>query len=229
MARLKVRTRYATIPNDILNSKDISFRAKGIWAYIYSKPDGWDFSIKNIANQSKEGIEAIRNAIKELENHHLLKRTKFQNELGHWDIEYTLLEGEDGKPYVGKPYNGKTYEGKSTNNSKKELSKKEVVIKKENNSENKFSQEIVDVIELFSKINPSIKYGNKTQRKACEDMIRKFGYENTIRMVKQVIDVQGQQYAPTATTPYAMYNKLADFKVYFDRQKGNNIVLDFTK
>jgi len=128
MARLKVKTRYATIPNNILNSNDISFRAKGIWAYIYSKPDGWNFSIKNIANQSKEGIEAVRNAIKELENTHLLKRTKFQNELGHWDIEYLLLEAESGKPYDGKPDDGKPYDGKSTNNSKKELSKKEVVI-----------------------------------------------------------------------------------------------------
>lgn len=142
MARLKVKTRYATIPNDILNSNDISFRAKGIWAYIYSKPDGWDFSIKNIASQSKEGIEAVRNAIKELENTNLLKRTKFQNELGHWDIEYLLLEVKDGKPYIGKPYIGKPYNGKSTNNSnteisKKELSNKELYIKKTSKKPNK--------------------------------------------------------------------------------------------
>lgn len=98
-----------------------------------------------------------------------------------------------------------------------------------NTSENKFSQEIVDVIELFSQINPSIQYGNKTQRKACEDMLKRFGYENTIKMVKQVLGVQGNKYAPTATTPYTMYQKLADFKIYFDKQKTNDIVLDLTK
>jgi DNA-binding transcriptional regulator GbsR (MarR family) len=96
-------------------------------------------------------------------------------------------------------------------------------------SENKFSQEIVDIMELFSQINPSIQYGNKTQRKACEDMLKRFGYENTIKMVKQVLGVQGNKYAPTATTPYTMYQKLADFKVYFDKQKTNDIVLDLTK
>jgi hypothetical protein len=98
-----------------------------------------------------------------------------------------------------------------------------------NISENKFSQEIVDVMELFSQINPSIQYGNKTQRKACEDMLKRFGYENTIKMVKQVLGVQGNKYAPTATTPYTMYQKLADFKIYFDKQKTNDIVLDLTK
>jgi hypothetical protein len=96
-------------------------------------------------------------------------------------------------------------------------------------SENKFSQEIVDIMELFSQINPSIQYGNKTQRKACEDMLKRFGYESTIKMVKQVLGVQGNKYAPTATTPYTMYQKLADFKVYFDKQKTNDIVLDLTK
>jgi hypothetical protein len=97
-----------------------------------------------------------------------------------------------------------------------------------NTSENKFSQEIVDVMELFAEINPSIQYGNKTQRKACEDMIKRFGYEDTIRMVKQVISVQGEQYAPIATTPYKMYHKLADFKVYFDKKKSVNKVLDLS-
>jgi hypothetical protein len=96
-------------------------------------------------------------------------------------------------------------------------------------SENKFSQEIVNVMELFSQINPSIQYGNKTQRKACEDMFKKFGYENTIKMVKQVLGVQGNKYAPTATTPYAMYTKLGDFKVYFDKNKTESKVLDLSK
>jgi hypothetical protein len=147
MAKLKVEIRYATIPNNILNSKDISFRAKGIWAYIYSKPDGWNFSIKNIATQSKEGVEAVRNAIKELETAHLLKRTKFQNELGYWDIEYLLLEVKSGKPDDGKPDAGKPYNGKDTNNSNKELSNKDIVKKKENTIT---SNEVSQIIEYFN-------------------------------------------------------------------------------
>jgi hypothetical protein len=98
-----------------------------------------------------------------------------------------------------------------------------------NTSENKFSQDITTIMELFSTINPSIQYGNKTQRKACKDMILKFGASNVIHMVEQVILVQGQKYAPTATTPYAMYTKLGDFKVYFDKSKTASKVLDLSK
>lgn len=229
MAKIRIEKRYATIPNNILNCKDISFRAKGIWAYIYSKPDGWNFSAKKIALQSKEGVDAVRNAIKELENQHLLKRTKFQNELGHWDIEYLLLEYSVGKPCAGKPNDGKPYNGKTTNISKKEYSKKDIVKKKEIISENKFSQDIKTILELFSTINPSIQYGNKTQRKVCEDMIKKYRADNVINMVKQVISVQGEKYAPVATTPYAMYKKLGEFKIYFEKQrKANGELLDLS-
>ncbi len=229
MNSLKVEKRFGLVPNSILNSKQLSFRAKGIWAYIYSKPDGWEFSVKNIAYQSKEGVEAVRNAVKELENASLLKRTKYKNELGHWNIEYLLLDTEVGKPSVGKPDAGKPDAGKSQNNSNKELSNKDKVKKKEIISENKFSQEITNILELFSQVNPGIQYGNKTQRKACTDMIKKFGYKNVIKMVEQVIAVQGEKYAPTATTPYSMYTKLGDFKVYFDKGKTKSKVLDLSK
>ncbi|MGA1046390.1 MAG: hypothetical protein ACO3UU_00085 [Minisyncoccia bacterium] len=91
-----------------------------------------------------------------------------------------------------------------------------------NTSENKFSQDVATILELFSTINPSIQYGNKTQRKACEDMIKRFGSNAVINMVKQVISVQGEKYAPTATTPYVMYKKLGDFKIYFEKQRTTN-------
>jgi hypothetical protein len=120
------------------------------------------------------------------------------------------------------PYSEKAEHNNTSNNNTNNITSN-------NTSENKFSQEIVNVMELFSQINPSIQYGNKTQRKACEDMFKKFGYENTIKMVKQVLKVQGNKYAPTATTPYAMYTKLGDFKVYFDKNKTESKVLDLSK
>ena len=62
-----IKNRYGTTPNALLNRDDISLKAKGLYAYIQSKPDGWDFTISKIAAQNKEGELAIRAAIKELE------------------------------------------------------------------------------------------------------------------------------------------------------------------
>lgn len=104
----------------------------------------------------------------------------------------------------------------------KVLIDKSISANRRNTSENKFSQDIASILELFSTINPSIQYGNKTQRKACEDMIKRFGSNAVINMVKQVISVQGEKYAPTATTPYTMYKKLGDFKIYFEKQRTVN-------
>lgn len=78
------------------------------------------------------------------------------------------------------------------------------------------------IMDVFYQINPMLNWGNKTTRKACEEMISKFGFDNTLKMAKQVIDVQGKEYAPIATTPYQMKEKLAQFKIYFDQQKAGN-------
>lgn len=226
MARIKPLT-FGTAPNLLLNNKNISLSAKGMYTYMNSKPENWEFSIGGLVSQLKEGKDKIKSTIKELEKFGYLERKKYNTSNGRWAWEYILKIAD--LPSTDLPVMVLPSTVNTPHIIKKELSKKDKVKKKENTSENKFSQGIVDIMELFSQINPSIQYGNKTQRKACEDMLKRFGYQNTIKMVNQVLGVQGEKYAPTATTPYTMYQKLADFKVYFDKQKTTNIVLDLTK
>lgn len=134
MTKLKVKNRYATVPNGLLNDKRISFKSKGIYAYIQSKPDGWDFSIQRISYESKESIDAIRSGVHELEAVGYLERIKFQNEKGHWEIEYILHENPvmecsaGGDPTLENP----TKEN-YINNINKEYNKKEIINKENNN------------------------------------------------------------------------------------------------
>jgi len=79
---------------------------------------------------------------------------------------------------------------------------------------------VKEVMDVFYKINPTLNWGNKTIRKAAADLIKKFGLEETLRMAEAVVAVQGQPYAPVATTPYDMKEKLAKFKIFFDNQKN---------
>jgi hypothetical protein len=78
---------------------------------------------------------------------------------------------------------------------------------------------VKEIMDIFFKINPTLNWGNKTTRRACEDLIKRFGLEATLKMATQIVSVQGQPYAPVATTPYQMMEKLAQFKIYFDSQK----------
>ena len=231
MARIKPLS-YGIAPNDLLNNKNISLSAKGMYTFMNCKPENWEFSISGLISQLKEGKDKIKSMLKELEDYGYLKRKKYQTSNGRWAWEYILMLAvlpSTDLPAMVLPATVEPSMENTPHISKKDLSKKDKVKKKETISENKFSQEIINILDLFSQINPSIQYGNKTQRKACIDMIKKFGYENVIRMAEQVIGVQGEKYSPTATTPYAMYIKLGDFKVYFDRSKTNSKVLDLSK
>ena len=73
--------------------------------------------------------------------------------------------------------------------------------------------------EFYKTVNPTINFGNKTQRKAAEELIKRFGLEKAVRMARYAVSIQGQKYAPTITTPYVLKEKIGDLGVYF--QKNN--------
>jgi hypothetical protein len=132
MSKLIIKNRYSVIPNDLVNNPEISLRAKGLFAFIQSKPDGWDFSADRISNQTKEGLQAVISALKELEKSGYLLRERFQNEQGHWGVNYLLKENPTiENPTIGNPPIGNPGIGKAPNNIKKETTKKEVVKNKE--------------------------------------------------------------------------------------------------
>jgi len=136
MALIKIQRFFGAVPNDLLNNPDISFKAKGLYAYLNSKPDNWDFSIEGISAQVKEGIDSVRAGIHELEKSNYLKRIKYQNEKGFWCIDYMLFEF----PAQHDPYIGKTNEGEPTQHTKKEHTKKENTKKEDNTSMHDFGE-----------------------------------------------------------------------------------------
>jgi hypothetical protein len=89
------------------------------------------------------------------------------------------------------------------------------------NPSSELSSQVNKIMELFSNINPSLNWGNKTTRGAAEWLIKKYTAIGALSMTQAVIEVQGKPYAPVATTPYQMKEKLAQFKIYFDQQKNN--------
>lgn len=74
MSLIKQNSNFTQVPNTLLNNANISLKAKGVWAFINSKPNGWNFSVKGIQAQCREGREAISMALKELEKYGYLER-----------------------------------------------------------------------------------------------------------------------------------------------------------
>lgn len=126
MAKLFVKERFGLAPSSVLNDKTLTFKAKGIYTYIQSKPDGWEFSAERIARQGLDKITSIRSGLKELENAGLLIRKKTQNDRGHWEMEYILfLEKTLENPTSENPTSENPTSENLPNNSKKDSSKKE--------------------------------------------------------------------------------------------------------
>lgn len=108
---------FAQVANAVLNDQKLSWKAKGIYAYLFSKPETWDFSTHRIKDDSTDGRESLLTGIKELEDAGYLKRERQGNGRVKYVIAYAEpqsgnstkeIEPESGNPTVGKPHSGKT-------------------------------------------------------------------------------------------------------------------------
>lgn len=136
MKKLKITNRFGVTPNQLLNDESISLRAKGLFAYLQSKPDDWNFSGERIQNDHIEGKHSVYKALKELEEAGYLKRNKSKNQKGTWEWEYVLFSC----PYADLPQTD-TPETDIPDTVKRETNK-ERVTKKDKEIKKKEAEEI---------------------------------------------------------------------------------------
>lgn len=72
--QLRKRNKFTIIANAALLDQRLSFKAKGLLALLLSRPDGWNFRVEWLVNQSQDGREAVRSGLKELEAAGYMKR-----------------------------------------------------------------------------------------------------------------------------------------------------------
>lgn len=72
----KDKVPFTQVANDVLAHPEMSLKAKGLYSYMYSKPDGWDFSYVRIADEVKETKNTVLKIIHELEKFGYLQRFK---------------------------------------------------------------------------------------------------------------------------------------------------------
>lgn len=84
------------------------------------------------------------------------------------------------------------------------------------------SKEIALILELFVKLNPTISYGNKTQRNAISCLVEKMGFEKTLAAAQYALSISGDQYAPRISTPLELKNKLGQLILYKQKENSNS-------
>lgn len=129
MGKIKLdrKDNYTIISNSVLKNKNLSLKAKGLYAYMWSLPDDWDYSVAGLVTLLKEGKDAINEALKELEREGYLVRTILRKGGKFSDMDYILHEFPQFSPFTENPQAEKPFtenpQQLNTNRTKKETTK----------------------------------------------------------------------------------------------------------
>ena len=129
--RVEKTDNYTVMSNYHLRDKSISLKAKGLLSQMLSLPPEWDYTLQGLAYINKEGINSVREGVKELEKAGYIKRRRVRGDKGLFaGNEYVIRElPESEKPsYENRTLDNRTLENPTYDNEtqiKKEREKKE--------------------------------------------------------------------------------------------------------
>lgn len=84
---------YTIMSNHHLKDRQLSLKAKGLLSMMLSLPKEWDYTLKGLARISREGVDAIREAVRELEQAGYVVRSRTRTPKGQLaNAEYVIYE-----------------------------------------------------------------------------------------------------------------------------------------
>ena len=99
--RIEKTRDYTVMSNHHLKDMRMSLKSKGLLSMILSLPNEWNYTTRGLASISREGVDSIGTALKELEQLGYLIRNRLRDERGRiTDTEYVIYE----QPYTTSPH-----------------------------------------------------------------------------------------------------------------------------
>ena len=117
--RVERTSDYTVMSNYHLRDKRLSLKAKGLLSQMLSLPEDWDYTLAGLCYINRERKDAIRTAIRELEQAGYIRRRQTIDSGGKFaGNEYTIYERpqepSSGEPSSGNPTTGKPMPEKPT-------------------------------------------------------------------------------------------------------------------
>ena len=81
--RVERNKNFTVMSNHHFKNKDLSLKAKGLLSLMLSLPEDWNYNMRGLASLSRDGIDSVRSAIKELEHYMYVERNIIRNESGY--------------------------------------------------------------------------------------------------------------------------------------------------
>ena len=189
----KKESSFTQVSNSFLRDNNISFKAKGLFCYMFSMSENWNFTLQSIATQQKDGLDSVKSAMDELKQYGYISYEKHSNGSGTYFL--------NDEPNVENPNVENPNLGKSTPIKKKNLDKNK------NNSYDIFLEYLKSKCKYKSKI---------TKTKEGKDLF------NQIQDKKQLVidyikyQTEKKEYAIRIT------DYMKDYNTVYKQQETNN-------
>ena len=192
MAKLqKQSVRFTQVANSVLCDKNLSAKAKWIYAYLYSKPDNWQFASERISKEFSDWLRAIKTGLQELEQFWYLERKR----QGDGSVDYFL--------YIEPKVENRTLETDPKVENRTVLKPHSAKIDPINNTDINTNTDLLNNTEINSKISEKTKekisefisYRKEKKSKLTERSIlaiikkaEQYGEEKTIETIDRSIE-----------------------------------------
>lgn len=96
---------YTVVNTTIVTDNRLSWKAKGIWLYAFSRPNDWQFHENDLINRSADARHSVRSGLKELEQVGYLYRKQIRDEKGRLgDSDWIFFETPKTKEEIEKMF-----------------------------------------------------------------------------------------------------------------------------
>ena len=161
---------YSVVSNEPFNDPGLSWKAKGLLAYLLTKPDNWQVNVEQLRKASSNGRDSIYTALKELIAARYIVRVQKRKEKGRTG-GYDYIISETKIPLMELPFteNPETEKPHINNNCTEVItdSTNDLGAKKpKNEGIEKMKREFLNQVIRFVKQNPN-KYPKKFYVEFC--------------------------------------------------------------
>jgi hypothetical protein len=182
--------KFVRVSNNFIRDKRISFKAKGLFCYMFSMDNDWNFTMKSIATQQGDGLASITSAMNELKEFGYIVYTKHFDGTGTY---YLDDEPKPENPYMDNTIVVKRDAIKKTNSTKKTNTKNISLLDEYLQEDTTITEQGTEIVKDFIDYRKKIKSPIKTIQpikaymKVLRELIHK-GYD-----YKEVIDLQKER------------------------------------
>lgn len=83
---------YTVLANTTLRDQRLSWKARGLLAYLLSLPDNWRTNSAHLTRMAPDGRASVLSGLRELDDHGYLRRQRKQDAAGRWSTTVTVYD-----------------------------------------------------------------------------------------------------------------------------------------